>query len=199
MKQKSNNQRFHPATGIVGGLAILIGILFLADAQFDGLLGANLWPLRIIVPGVVLFIGTLFMEEKIGRALSIVSAITTITGLILLVHVMTDYWATWAYSWALLFPTAIGVGMLAYGVAKTRPDLSRAGGHLTLVGLGLFLVFAVFFEFIIGLGGFGLEYGWPLLLISLGIFFITLRGFDIEQYALLSAKDTDKHAILERS
>ena len=114
--------------------------------------------------------------------------------MILLVHVLTDYWA----SWALLFPTAIGVGMLAYGVAKTRVDLRRAGWNLIKVGLALFLVFAVFFEFIIGLGGFSLAYGWPLLVISCGLFFITLRGFDVKQYDAIFAKGTDTQVILEK-
>lgn len=194
MNQKSSHQRFNPAVGILASLAMIAGILFLADGMFAGSLGAYLWPLRIIVPGVALFVGTLFMDEKIGLPLSIVSSTTTMTGLILMVHVLTDYWATWAYSWTLLFPTAVGFGLLAYGLAKTNPKLRRAGWSLTKVGLGLFLVFAVFFEFIIGLGGFGLNYGWPLLLISLGLFTFTLSGFDLKQYDRLLSKEADKKA-----
>ncbi|MCA9946249.1 MAG: hypothetical protein KC449_22350 [Anaerolineales bacterium] len=194
MNQKSSHQTFNPAVGILAGLAILAGILFLADGMFAGRLGANLWPLRIIVPGVALFVGTLFMDEKIGVPLSIVSFTTTMTGVILMVHVLTDYWATWAYSWTLLFPTAVGFGLLAYGLAKTNPKLRRAGWRLTKVGLGLFLVFGVFFEFIIGLGGFSLNYGWPLLLISLGLFAFSLRGFDLKEYDRLLDKEADKKA-----
>jgi hypothetical protein len=194
MNQKSKHQTFNPAVGILAGLAILAGILILADGMFAGRLGAYLWPLRIIVPGVALFVGTLFMDEKIGVPLSIVSSTTTMTGLILMVHVLTDYWATWAYSWTLLFPTAVGFSLLAYGLAKTNPKLRRAGWRLTKVGLGLFLVFGVFFEFIIGLGGFSLNYGWPLLLISLGLFAFTLRGFDLKAYDRLLDKEADKKA-----
>ena len=194
MNQKSKHQTFNPAVGILATLAILAGILFLADGMFAGRLGANLWPLRTIVPGVALFVGALFMDEKIGVPLSIVSTTTTMTGVILMVHVLTDYWATWAYSWTLLFPTAVGFGLLAYGLAKTNPKLRRAGWRLTKVGLGLFLVFGVFFEFIIGLGGFSLNYGWPLLLISLGLFAFTLRGFDLKEYDRLLSKEADKKA-----
>lgn len=191
MKQQSNSQKLHATIGILSKIVILTGILLLADPVLARLLGANLWPFRIIVPGVALFFAALLMDEKNGLAWSIVSSMTTTTGLILLVHAMTDYWATWAYSWTLLFPTAIGLGLLAYGAVKTRFDLRHVGWHLTKIGLALFLVFAVFFEFIIGLGGFGLEYRWPLLLISLGLFYITLRGFDVKQYNFLS-KGTDK-------
>ena len=198
MQQKSNNQKSHSAASILGGLTILLGILYLADVMLGDHLGATLWPLRIIVPGVALFIGTLLMDEKIGTPLSVVSGITTMTGLILMVHVLTDYWATWAYSWVLLYPTAVGVGMLAYGVAKSRVDLRRAGWNLTKVGLALFVVFAVFFEFILGLGGFNLAYGWPLLLISLGLFFITLRGFDVKQHGALISQGTQKPVSVEK-
>lgn len=195
MNQKSSHQTFNPVVGILASLAMIAGILILADGMFAGRLGAYLWPLRIIVPGVALFIGALFMDEKIGVPLSIVSSTTTITGLILVVHVLTDYWATWAYSWTLLFPTAVGFSLLAYGLAKTNPKLRRAGWRLTKVGLGLFLVFGVFFEFIIGLGGFSLNYGWPLLLISLGLFTFTLSGFDLKQYDnRLLSKEADKKA-----
>ena len=194
MNQKSKHQTSNPAVGILATLAILAGILFLADGMFADRLGANLWPLRIIVPGVALFVGTLFMDEKIGVPLSIVSATTTMTGVILMVHVLTDYWATWAYSWTLLYPTAVGFGLLAYGLAKSNPKLRRTGWRHTKVGLGLFLVFGVFFEFIIGLGGFNLNYGWPLLLISLGLFAFSLRGFDLKQSDRLLEKEADKKA-----
>jgi len=180
MKQKNKNQTLHAMIEILGKITILTGILLLADAALSHFLGANLWPFRIIVPGVVLFFCALFMDERNGVVWSIISSVTTMTGLIFWVNVMTGYRATWAYSWTLIYPTAVGLGMLAYSVLKTKPKLSRAGWNYTKVGLGLFGVFAVFFEFIVGLGGFDLEFGWPLLFISLGLFAFTLRGFDIK-------------------
>ena len=200
MNQKINNEGFHPAVRLLLGLAILVGGLFVVDAMLGINLGTTFWPLRIIVPGLALFILTLSLDEKLGVALSIVSAITTMTGLILLLHLMTGYWATWAYSWALIYPTAVGLGMLAYGVVKTKPKVSRTGWNITKIGLALLLVFAVFFEFILGLGGFELAFGWPLLIISLGIFVLTLSGFDFKQHdSLLSnATGTDQVSIKKK-
>lgn len=185
MKQQNKNQTSHTMIKIVGIITILTGILLLADAALSHFLGANLWPFRIIVPGVALFFCALFMDERNGVVWSIIGSITTMTGLIFWVNVMIGYRATWAYSWAMIYPTAVGLGMLAYSVLKTKPKLGRAGWNHTKVGLGLFGVLAVFFEFIVGLGGFDLEFGWPLLLISLGLFAFTLRGFDIKQYNVL--------------
>ena len=183
MKQPESNQTSYSTMGILGRLAILLGILYLIDAMFGGQISGNIWPLYIIVSGAALFVGALYMDEKNGTAFAIVSSITTVSGLISLVHVLTDYWATWAYTWALLYPTAIGIGMLAYGMLKARPEISRPGRDLFKVGLGLFTVLAVFFEFIVGLGGFSLEFGWPLLLISAGLFALALKGVDVKHFS----------------
>lgn len=182
MNQNSNHQWFRSAIGLLGGLFIAAGIFFLVGEMLDLRLGTNFWPLFIIVPGVALFVVTLFLDEEIGVALSIVSGITTMSGLILLVQAITGYWSNWPYAWTLLFPTAIGLGLLAYGVGKNKPDLRRAGWSTTKIGLALFLVFAAFFEFILEFGGFGLRFGWPLLLVALGLLLFMLRGYDYNQY-----------------
>ena len=178
MNQKMNYQWLRPAIGLLGGVLIFGGILFLVGEMFDIRLGTNFWPLFIIGPGVALFFVTLFLDEKIGVPLSIVSGITTMSGLILLAQAISGYWSNWPYAWTLLFPTAIGLGLLAYGVGRNKPELRGVGWSITKVGLALFLVFVAFFEFILGLGGFGLGFGWPLLLVSLGLLVFALRGFE---------------------
>lgn len=198
MNLKSNNQWFQAAIGLLGGLAISAGILFLIGEMFGIHLVANFWPVFIVVPGVALFVVALFLDEGIGLALSIVGGITTMSGLILFVHSLTGYWATWPYSWTLLFPTSIGLSMLAYGMVKNRPDLRRTGWNLSKIGLALFLVFAVFFEFILGLGGFGLQFGWPLLLMSLGILLFTLRGTNLNAYEPVLAKEAGANTGIDK-
>jgi hypothetical protein len=110
------------------------------------------------------------------------------SGLILFVQAVSGYWSNWPYAWTLLFPTSVGLGMLAYGAGKNIPDLRHTGWSITKVVLALFLVSAAFFEFILGLGGFGLGFGWPLLLVSLGLLAFTLRGVGFKQYDLLLSK-----------
>jgi hypothetical protein len=189
MNQNSNLHPFHSAIKLASGLLILVGLLFLLGDMFNIRWGANFWPLFIIGPGVALFFVTLFLAEELGSALSIVSSLVTMSGLILFIHAITGYWATWPYSWTLLFPTAIGLGLLAYGAVKDKPSLRGAGWSLVKMGLALFLVFAVFFEFILKIGGFGLGFGWPLLFISLGLLLFTLKGIDYQQFEpLLSPK-----------
>ena len=65
----------------------------------------------------------------------------------------------------------MGLGLLGYGWLKGKADLRQTGWNLVKVGLGIFVAAAVFFELIIGVSGFGLgRFGWPLLLIALGVF-----------------------------
>ena len=51
--------------------------------------------------------------------------------------------------------------------------MRKTGRDMVKVGLSIFVVAAIFFELIIGISGFGLgSFGWPLLLIALGLFLV---------------------------
>jgi hypothetical protein len=94
-------------------------------------------------------------------------------GLILFFQNVTGHWASWSYAWALIAPTSIGLGMFGYALLKGKPELRRESLQIIKVGLAIFVVAAIFFELIVGVSGFGLgRYGWPILLIALGIFFL---------------------------
>ncbi len=60
---------------------------------------------------------------------------------------------SWAYAWALVAPTAVGLGMLFYGMARGDGELVRDGLRMTATGIALFFGFALFFEGVIGLSG----------------------------------------------
>lgn len=81
-------------------------------------------------------------------------------------------WASWAYAWALIAPTAIGLGQIAYGVVAGQPEKVSAGTRGATVGLIIFVVAGAFFELVVGVDGIKLGLGswvWPLLLILLGV------------------------------
>jgi hypothetical protein len=167
---------------LLAGIAlILVGgfLLFLqlVSTLFGFPLGHFLWPFYIIVPGAMLFLFGLFSQTHIGEPLTMVGAMVTATGLLLFFQNLTGMWASWAYAWALIAPTSIGVGQMFYGIAKGRQDLVRSGARLAKVGLAIFLGAGVFFELMIGVSGFGLgRWAWSLLLIALGAV-LMLRAF----------------------
>ncbi len=85
-------------------------------------------------------------------------------------------WASWAYAWALIAPTSIGVAQVIFGKQHNRDSIVKNGKGLIEVGLTLFLVFFVFFELILNISGknlipFGLP-AFPVALIVLGVFVI---------------------------
>jgi hypothetical protein len=73
----------------------------------------------------------------------------------------------------------VGIGLLMQGWWSGRPTVEREGRRLIAIGLTLFVVGAIFFEFVINISGFASgEIGrlvLPVLLILSGGFFV-LRG-----------------------
>jgi hypothetical protein len=93
-------------------------------------------------------------------------------GVILLYQNATDHFESWAYAWALVFPTSTGLGQMIYGLLKGRKEMVATGGRSALIGATLFLAGAFFFELVVGISGFGLglgRFGWPLGLVIIGI------------------------------
>lgn len=159
---------------VLGGVLILVGLIFLAGQiigpLFDIDFGRIAWPFFVIGAGIAILAGGLAAGDQAGEPLSILGSMVTMVGLVLFFQNLTDLWATWAYAWALVAPTGAGLGLMLYGTLKNHPNKARDGMRLATTGLGIFLVAACFFELVIGISGFGLgSWGWPLLLIGLGV------------------------------
>ena len=112
----------------VGALAIglgliALGVLFLLGAVFQINVWGALWPFFIIVPGLLFFVAMVSIGKP-GAPLAVPGSIVTTVGLILFFQNVTGLWATWAYAWALIFPTAVGIGVAIAGLWSD----DRAGG-----------------------------------------------------------------------
>ena len=169
-------RRWRGAETAVGGLLLLLGILVLAGQTLD--LGRVGWPLFVIVPGLGLLGLGLAAPGRLGEVLAMVGGVVTMAGLVLLVQNATDRFETWAYAWTLLLVGA-GIGRWLVGVVRGRHDLSASGGWLIAGGLAAFVVLAVFFEVVIGIGGRGYgsggRYGLAALLILAGLVLLGRR------------------------
>lgn len=173
MEKQSKPVTMTTANGLGGALLIVLGVVFLLDQYLDIRLGHYLWPLVVIVPGILLFLEALALDEEAGKALAIISGIVIMVGTVLFVMTFTDLWASWSYAWALVAPTGPGLGLWLFGRLKNRPELVNSGKDLTRVGLIIFVVAALFFELVIGVSGHRLgDYGLPLLLVALGLFLL---------------------------
>ena len=138
---------------LVGLLLIVLGVLFLIGRMISVDVERLAWPFFVIALGVLVFFFSLASSSQAGERLAMVGSVVTMVGTILLLQNTFDYFQSWAYAWALVFPTSVGVGQIIYGSIKNRADLTSTGRQGALVGIILFVVLAVFFEFVIGLVG----------------------------------------------
>jgi drug/metabolite transporter superfamily protein YnfA len=154
----------------IGALLIVLGIFLLIAQQIDFDLGRYGWPFFIIVPGVVLFGLALAIGGGAGEGLTVFGSIVTMTGVLLFYQNSSNHFESWAYAWALVAPTSIGIGQIIYGTVKNQAHIVKTGRNLAAIGAGIFLVGAIFFELVIGISGHSLSgLGWAMLLIGLGV------------------------------
>lgn len=159
---------------LFGVVLIFFGFVLMIAQVFDFPLIRYTWPLFIILPGTVLTVWGLITSSRPGQGLTIAGSIVLTVGLLLSYQNLTDHFESWAYAWALVAPTSVGVAQLVYGLLHHRDAMVKRGLRLMLIGVTIFVVGAIFFEVIIGISGPGLGvYGVAMLFILAGV---TLLG-----------------------
>jgi hypothetical protein len=155
-------------TPLLAGAALLVlGMLWIAAEFFDFNLGTLFWPWFVITPGLVLLGWGLAGRVK---GLAIAGGVVTMTGLLLFYQALTGHWTSWSYAWALSAPGGVALGMIAYGIVTGTPEDVRSGSRLLLIAAGLFAAGLLFFEVLLGVSGYGLNFwAWPLLLVVAGL------------------------------
>lgn len=176
-------QRSRVTTG-VGVLLVALGLVFLAQQLF-GFRWSGVWPFFIVAVGLVFF-AVVVVGGRPAGLLAIPGSVITTVGLILLYQSTFDRYETWAYAWTLLV-VAAGVGLLIDAAWRNLPERSRLGRSVLGVGIALFVVGFIFFEFALNLSGLtdnlppglgGRIFGalGALALIALGAYLLLRRG-----------------------
>jgi cation transport ATPase len=174
MKQRSAQPSgFDRGALILGGGMLLMGVILLLGRLVGISFSLYLWPFIFIVPGVLVFMTALSTESSSGEGLSILGGILTMLGFLFLAQSATGMWASWAYAWALVAPTSVGISQMVYGMRKDRDTIVQSGRKLANLGMVMFVIGFVFFELILGISGFGLaRFGlpvFPMMLIFAGL------------------------------
>ncbi len=157
---------------VFGILLIALGILFLFQEVFNIDVWSYAWPLLLLAVGVFFFVAMALGGRDSG-SLALPGSILTMLGLIFLFQNAFDQFQTWAYAWALVFPTSVGIGHWIEGRWSSRTDLVEKGISETRAGLIIFIILAAFFELVLNLNGFFrgdiARFAFPILLILLGV------------------------------
>jgi hypothetical protein len=179
MDNNDVKRRWRGGDTALGGLLVLLGILVLLGQAVDVDVGQVGWPVFVIVPGLALLGLGLATDGRVGEVLAMVGGVISVNGLVLGVQNATDRFDTWAYAWTLVLVVGPGIGRWLVGVVRGRGDLAASGGWLVAVGLAAFVVLAVVFEVVVGLGGRGYgsagRYGLAALLILAGLVLVGRR------------------------
>ena len=171
-------ERHRVAGPTVGLILIALGALFLVQQATGVDVWHWAWPFAVIVPGLLFFAG-MFSGGKGASGLAVPASIVTTTGLILLFQNTFHLWQTWAYAWALIAPTSVGVGIWLSGWWSDQLEPRRVGRRMVEIGLVLFLGFAAFFEILLNLSGLMRLGGGGIviavLLILAGVYLLSQR------------------------
>jgi len=130
MNDLSNNQGLSGFFIGLGVLLIVLGALFFVGLAVGFDLGVFEWPFFVIIPGLALSGAGLTVGGPTGERITPLGAAVTMTGVTLLYQNAADYFESWAYTWALVFPTSIGLGKMVYGSLKGRSCALRGWGLL---------------------------------------------------------------------
>ena len=172
-------RRWRGGEAALGGLMVLLGLVVLLGQALDLKVGRVAWPVFVIVPGLGLLGLGLASAGRLGEVLATVGGVVTMAGLVLGVQNTTDRFDTWAYAWTLVVLAGPGIGRWLVGVVRGRSDLAASGAWLIASGLVGFLVLAVVFEVVIGIGGRPVgsagRYGLAVLLIGAGLVLLARR------------------------
>jgi hypothetical protein len=151
--EDGGRRKWRDGEAALGGLLLLLGIVVLLGPAIEVDLGRVGWPFFVVVPGLAVLGLGLAADGRLAVVLATVGGVVTMSGLVLLVQNATDRFETWAYAWTLVVLVGPGIGRWLLGVVRGRRDLATSGGWLVLTGLAVFVVLAVFFELVIGIGG----------------------------------------------
>jgi hypothetical protein len=179
MDNDEARRRWRGGEATLGGLLVLLGLVVLLGQAVDLEVGRVAWPVFVIVPGLGLLGLGLAAAGRLGEVLATIGGVVTMAGVVLGLQNATDRFETWAYAWTLVLVVGAGTGRWLVGVVRGRGDLAASGAWLIAGGLVGFLVLAVVFEVVVGIGGRGYgvggRYGLAVLLIGAGLVLLGRR------------------------
>jgi uncharacterized membrane protein HdeD (DUF308 family) len=141
---------------VAGIVLIIIGLIFLLPS-FTNLTLRDLWPVLMLCPGILFFLG--YVADRKNYGLLMPGAILTTYGLLFLYCSLTD-WYQMRDLWP-LYLIGPGIGFfLLYYLGRKETVLLVLGSILTILGL-IFLIRSTDYDYL-----------WPVIIIGAGLLLI---------------------------
>jgi hypothetical protein len=155
----------------IGIVLVVIGVLALVVALTGVDMTQRGWPLYVLVAGLALLVAGFV---RLGAVATVPGGVLTTLGVVLAYTNSSGHWTVWLYSWALVIPGGIGLGVYLQALRDRDRFSIRTGRTLIGIALMIFLIGFVFFESIWGISGretFGPigHAGLAVLLIIVGV------------------------------
>jgi hypothetical protein len=153
---------------VIALLLIGFGLVFLFFNFIPGLTMRTYWPFIFFILAAGFFVPPLVIPgaRKGLSSLFIPGTILAVLGLIFFYNTFTHDWVSWSFAW-LLIPGSVGLGLMA------AAWFGGWGEDTVKVGFWMMIISLVFFAFVGSLfGALFLKVTGPLVLISLGLFFV---------------------------
>src|SRR5436853_3118630 len=112
----------HRGNLILGMLFVGLGILFLLEQLTGFQFFHFLWPLLFVAVGLVFFAAMFSGGPNVG-GLAIPGSMFVMLGLVFLYQNAFNHFESWAYAWALVAPTGVGIGLCIFGWWSSRLEL----------------------------------------------------------------------------
>ena len=140
-------ERANRGTVVLGTFLIAVGVIYLLLNLIPGIDVGKTWPFIFFILAAGFYLpALLWPNARRGLAgLYIPGSIMLVLGLIFLYDVLTDDWASWAYSW-LLITGGVGLGLwLASSIGDWGQGVNQTGIWMMGISVGLFALLATIF------------------------------------------------------
>ncbi|MGE5597910.1 MAG: hypothetical protein ACM3XS_00850 [Bacteroidota bacterium] len=170
----SRNAQLLVGLGLIGLGAVML------LSRLAGLTAGRIWPFFVLLPGVLFFSGLALDGHATVGWLAIPGSVLIVLSLLLFYQNLTGHWESWAYAWALVMPTSVGIGLAIQGRRSGERHVRETGAELIRTGLAVFAVMGAFFELVLNISRFRSDrlggIAWSALLIAVGLYLLCGRG-----------------------
>jgi hypothetical protein len=171
---------------VIGGILLIgLGVLLLILQNFQFTFSNQLANWYIPYTTYIIGLGLIFIVFGLAgkdnlTGLTIAGSIILVSGILLTYQDTNHNYQTWSYTWALIFPGAIGLALTLQSLTTQDYEQRRTGVLIMAIALMITLVGWSYFEGMVNLSGYNLHqlttFVGPAVLMAIGVLLLVRRS-----------------------